>query len=266
MGVRILIVEDDESVGAVLQDLLELEGYEVTLTASGLRGALLAARELFDIILLDVDIYDLSGMAVQRIVRDLGDTAVIVMSAESGNWQREAFRAGATACLPKPFGLAALLSLIRFLLSGERPPPGGINDIRALSAEDLRRIQRMSPAELDALPFGLIRVDARGIVTAYNAYESEAMGYSPAVVLGMKFSDLAPCMAVKDFVSACEEGYRVGRLDRVLRFIFPHGPARSVVSVRLYYDDRTAQLWIFVSRRRETPRRGPPERPGRRAG
>jgi photoactive yellow protein len=258
MGVRSLIVEDDEAVGAALRDLLELEGYEVTLTASGLQGALLAAREPFDIILLDVDVDDLSGMAVQRIVRDLSDTAVIVMSARSGDWPGEAFGAGASACLPKPFGPEALISLIRFLLSGEHPPPGEISDIRALSEEDLRRIQRMTPEELDALPFGLIRVDARGIVTAYNAYESEAMGYSPAAVLGMKFSDLAPCMMVKDFVSAFEEGHGERRLDRVLRFIFPHGSARSVVSVRLYYDARTGQSWIFVSRRREAPGRSPP--------
>ena len=53
----------------------------------------------------------------------------------------------------------------------------------------------LSPADLDALEFGVIGIDAEGIVRRYNAFESKFAGLSPQRVLGHPlFTTVAPCM------------------------------------------------------------------------
>ena len=123
-------------------------------------------------------------------------------------------------------------------------PPGRLEELRA---------------ELDALPFGLLRVDAQGTITAYNAFEARTAGHARSNVVGRRFSDVAPCMMVKEFAGAIERGFAERRLDRVLRYIFPVHEAECIVSVRLFYDERREQTWIFVTRRRD----GPPSASGR---
>ena len=61
----------------------------------------------------------------------------------------------------------------------------------ALHAE----LDRCSNEELDALDFGVIGIDAAGVVTRYNSFESKSAGLSPQRVLGQPlFTVVAPCM------------------------------------------------------------------------
>jgi photoactive yellow protein len=56
-------------------------------------------------------------------------------------------------------------------------------------------LQQVTDADLDALEFGVIGIDASGIVRRYNAYESRLAGLSPQRVLGHPlFTVVAPCM------------------------------------------------------------------------
>jgi photoactive yellow protein len=56
-------------------------------------------------------------------------------------------------------------------------------------------LQQITDADLDALEFGVIGIDASGIVRRYNAYESRLAGLSPQRVLGHPlFTVVAPCM------------------------------------------------------------------------
>jgi photoactive yellow protein len=56
-------------------------------------------------------------------------------------------------------------------------------------------LQQITDADLDALEFGVIGIDASGIVRRYNAYESRLAGLSPQRVLGHPlFTEVAPCM------------------------------------------------------------------------
>jgi len=121
--------------------------------------------------------------------------------------------------------------------------------VRQLGDEDLGRIREMSAVDLDALPFGVIRVDKHGVITAYNAFESHAAGREARVV-GTRFAELAPCAMVKQFAGVIEQGFVEQRLDRVLRFTFPVREADCIVSVRLFHDAALNQVWTFVTRRR----------------
>src|SRR5687768_13114394 len=103
MPSNVLVVEDDADIAASIAELLREDGYHAETTASGLDAVVRIARTPFDVVLLDLQIHDLSGEGVLRVVSDLATrTAVIVMSAQPRGWQADAFRHGATACVEKP--------------------------------------------------------------------------------------------------------------------------------------------------------------------
>lgn len=248
----VLIIESNVELGETLRDLVASAGHEAVHTEGGQAGLLLVARARWDVVLLSLRTRDLAGEAVARVLGDLGTPAVVVLSASaSGTWRAEAFAAGATACLSKPFRPESLLALLEALFSGTLRGPAPPGDVRTLGAADLERVRAMSDDELDALPFGLLRVDAQGTITAYNAFEARTAGYARSDVVGRRFSDVAPCVMVKEFAGAIERGFAERRLDRVLRFIFPVHEAECIVNVRLFYDERRDQTWIFVTRRRD---------------
>jgi photoactive yellow protein len=261
-GKRALIVDDSADLAELLELVLSTAGHEVETTPSGLSALLRFSERAFDLVLLDMQIEDLSGPGASRAIRDMAPTAVVIaMSAQRGGWIDDALDQGATACLPKPFSPEQLVALIDTIAAGMRPPPDPPGDVRTLGPTDLARLAALGPDELDALAFGAIRVDRAGRVTAYNAYEARTARRSPAAVVGAPLADLAPCLMVKQFLSSVEEGLARGRMDRVLRFVFPRHGACCVVAVRLYYDPEFQQMWLFIS-----PARGQAQASGSERG
>lgn len=249
MSTPLLLIEDNADLAELIEFSLVGEGYDIEPTPSGLKGLMRFAEASFDVVLLDMQIEDLSGPGAHRAIRDLSPRAAVVcMSAQpSGRWRQDALAEGATACLPKPFTAEALVGLLNVIRSSERRTPTLPGDVRELGPGDLARLAALSPAELDALPFGAIRIGQEGQITAYNDYEARAAQRAPSAVLGIPLAKLAPCTMMKDFMSSLEEGFRSHHLDRVLRFAFPYYGASCVVSVRLYYDAAFEQMWLFIS-------------------
>lgn len=69
-----------------------------------------------------------------------------------------------------------------------------------LSSVDVGQLSQLSAEQLDTLAYGVIRLDARGRVLAYNDTESRMAGMPKEQVIGRNFfTDLAPCTRVKDF-------------------------------------------------------------------
>lgn len=246
---RLLVVEDDPDTVELLRDLFAGAGHRIDVEGSGLRALVLASERSYDLLLLDIDVKDLSGLVVQRAVRDFSEAATIVMSARSASWTAEALRAGATACLVKPFSAAGLVRLVDALLERGGRRKGWPTDVQSLEEDDLRRLRELSGARLDALPFGVIRLDGAGRIREFNAYEARAAGEDAAVVLGMPFAALAPCTKVKAFMGVLEKAKRGERVDDVLRFVFPRHGALALVSVRLYAETER-EIWLFVSQRK----------------
>ncbi len=249
MGTPVLLIEDNADLAELTELSLREEGYDIEITPSGLTGLMRFDEASFDLVLLDMQIEDLSGPGVHRLIHDLSPSAAVVcMSAQpSGRWMQDALAQGATACLPKPFTTEDLVTLLNAIRSSERRTPTLPGDVRELGPGDLARLAALSPAELDALPFGAIRIGQQGQITAYNDYEAKASHRAPSAVLGMPFAKLAPCTMVKEFMSSLEAGFQSHHLDRVLRFAFPYYSASCVVSVRLYYDAAFEQMWLFIS-------------------
>ncbi|MGZ3442395.1 MAG: response regulator [Polyangia bacterium] len=244
---RLLLLEDDPDIADSLEMILALDGHTIRHTANGKEALLLAAREAWDLVILDIDVDELSGLAVARALADFSDLPTLVLSASASPWQQEAFAAGAVACLRKPFDMEALRALVRTLIA--EPPLHHEPHVARLSDADLERVRSLTPEALDELPFGVIRVDRAGTIVGFNEYESAASRLPRAAVLGRPFAEVAPCTQVQEFASAIAEGIRAGKLDRVLRFVFPTHGALSLVSVRLHFDSERSSIWIFVSRR-----------------
>lgn len=78
---KILIIEDDTQIGNLEQEVLEQQGYACLRAYSGTEAVMLLERERPDLILLDLMLPGLSG---EEVLKKIGDTPVIVVSAKAG--------------------------------------------------------------------------------------------------------------------------------------------------------------------------------------
>ncbi len=115
---KLLIVEDDDSLAEVLARGLSEEGFEVTRTADGARGLQAATTAAFGALILDWMLPEMDGVALCRRLRELGDhTPVLMLTVRSGVQDRvEGLSAGADDFLAKPFSFEELLARIRALI------------------------------------------------------------------------------------------------------------------------------------------------------
>ncbi len=113
----ILIVEDNEELGALIRDFLKREGYSVTWKTSGEQGILALKEDKFRIMLLDVMLPGFDGYETLRIIRkDLG-LPVLMMSARNDDQSKIlGLDVGADDYIEKPFSIPVLSSKIKAIL------------------------------------------------------------------------------------------------------------------------------------------------------
>lgn len=111
---RILIVDDEPSVGDALKLVLESNGYEVVLVTKGLDGIDCARRQRFAFSVVDLFLTDITGFQVITDLLNLQPRIPIVLITAHGSPQvfDEAKKLGAIGALAKPFPPAELLKLI----------------------------------------------------------------------------------------------------------------------------------------------------------
>jgi two-component system, cell cycle response regulator DivK len=118
---RILIVEDSKIHLRLLRDILVGHGYETLETGEGLEAINLAWANLPDLILMDIQLPDVSGLEVTRRLR--GDDRskripIIAVTAYAMGWhEREALDSGCDAYLSKPITILGLLGAVESFLS-----------------------------------------------------------------------------------------------------------------------------------------------------
>jgi DNA-binding response OmpR family regulator len=112
--VRILIVDDEPSVGDALRLVLESNGYEVVLVTNGLDGIDQVRRGRFGFSVVDLFLTDISGLQVITGIRKHQPEIPVVLITAHGSEQvfAEAKKLGAVGTLAKPFPPAELLKLI----------------------------------------------------------------------------------------------------------------------------------------------------------
>lgn len=114
---NLLLIEDDFSLGATLEENLKLEGYRVTKVDNGAEGLEQARHGGFDLIVLDVMLPQLSGFEVLSQLRTTSDTPVLMISAKGTPSDRiKGLELEADDYLAKPFHLKEFLLRIQRLL------------------------------------------------------------------------------------------------------------------------------------------------------
>jgi DNA-binding response OmpR family regulator len=119
--VKILVVEDDRTVGPyVLRGLTE-QGFQTDLVADGTEALSAASHTSYDLIVLDLRLPGISGFEVLRTLRDRGNTSpILVLTAQDAvDFKVQALRAGADDYVTKPFAFEELLARVEAL--GRRP-------------------------------------------------------------------------------------------------------------------------------------------------
>ncbi|WP_158043358.1 PAS domain-containing protein [Skermanella pratensis] len=109
-------------------------------------------------------------------------------------------------------------------------------------------IERLPPSEVDGLPFGAIRLDAKGDVTFYSAAEARLSGYGGRPALGRSFfTDMAPCMDNKEFRGRIDRARAVGKYDLEFGWIGDFADRSRELQVRIQ-PASDGGCWIFIRR------------------
>ncbi|MFD1629194.1 response regulator transcription factor [Pseudopedobacter beijingensis] len=116
---RVLLVEDDPNLGAILEDYLSLKGkFEVTLCTDGDEGLKAFTSKDFDICILDVMMPKKDGLSLGKDIRKINSTIPIIFATAKGMLEdkAEAFGLGGDDYITKPFRIEELLLRINALL------------------------------------------------------------------------------------------------------------------------------------------------------
>jgi two-component system OmpR family response regulator len=175
---RVLVVEDEARMAALLERGLREEGYAVDVAADGPNGLWMATENDYDAVLLDIMLPGFDGFDVCRRMREAGRWApVLLLTARDGVENRvRGLDAGADDYVSKPFSFAELAARVRALVrrgGGMRPAELQVGDLRLNPAT--HRASRgdvglaLSPKEMAVLE--LLMRNAGAVVTRTQILE-----------------------------------------------------------------------------------------------
>src|SRR5712691_7115901 len=114
---RLLLVEDDRSLGATLCERLQREKYDVAWVETKQRALKRLGEGLWDLVILDIGLPDGSGFELARHIKKNTTLPLMFMTALSTAEHRlEGFEIGAEEFIPKPFHLRELLLRVKHVL------------------------------------------------------------------------------------------------------------------------------------------------------
>ena len=120
---KILLVEDDESLGMVIKDYLSISGYLITVCMDGLTGLHAFNQEVFDLCLLDVMLPKMDGYALATEIRKKNqDVPLLFLTSKSNKEDKiQGFKTGADDFITKPFNIEELVFRIEVFLKRRKP-------------------------------------------------------------------------------------------------------------------------------------------------
>jgi two-component system response regulator CpxR len=124
--IRLLIIDDDEELCALLAEYLAREGFSTTLEHDGARGLELALNGDYALIVLDLMLPSLDGFALLKHLRAKSRVPVLMLTARGEDVDRiVGLELGADDYLAKPFNSRELVARIRAILRRVQTPPKG---------------------------------------------------------------------------------------------------------------------------------------------
>ncbi len=125
MSKKVLIVEDNELNMKLFHDLLDSQGYQTLQTREGLQAMALARQHMPDLILMDIQLPEISGLEVTKWLKDdeeLAHIPVIAVTAFAMKGDEERIRqGGCEAYISKPISVMHFLDTVKKHLNQPEP-------------------------------------------------------------------------------------------------------------------------------------------------
>jgi two-component system, OmpR family, response regulator MprA len=158
---RVLVVDDEPSIVDFIRLGLQYEGFEVQTAPDGQAALRLISEFRPHVVVLDVMMPKLDGLAVAEALRGNKDTGVIILSARDEVEDRiKGLEVGADDYLVKPFDFGELLARIRAVLRRRNPAAGPHLQVQDLTLDEASREVRRGGGEiaLSVREFDLLRL------------------------------------------------------------------------------------------------------------
>ncbi|MBI2383798.1 MAG: response regulator transcription factor [Gammaproteobacteria bacterium] len=154
---HVLLIEDDQDLAANIGEFLESRGHVVDYAADGLTGLHLCTTQAYDVLILDVSLPGLDGIALCRRLREDARSSVPVLMLTARDTERDKLRgfdAGADDYLTKPFSLAELNARVAALARRAAGAPE-LLQVADLSLDLRTLVVRRGGRRLELTPTGL---------------------------------------------------------------------------------------------------------------
>jgi DNA-binding response OmpR family regulator len=158
---RILLIEDDARLAAMVAEYLGQAGYRVAVAGTGRLGLERLGREVFDAAVLDLMLPDMDGLEVCRALRARSPLPILMLTARGDAADRiVGLEMGADDYLPKPFEPRELLARLRAILRRGTTRESGALRFGRLEVDRDARLVRIdgTPRTLTAYQFDLLAV------------------------------------------------------------------------------------------------------------
>ncbi len=183
---KILIVDDETKIRAIIRKYAEFDGFEVDEASDGMQAVSKCRLENFDLVIMDVMMPELDGFSAVREIRKKSSVPVIMLSARGEEYDKiHGFELGVDDYVVKPFSPRELMLRVQAILSRtakkDAAEPGTVFEFEKLKIDFAARIvtidgQRcdLSPKEYDLLFF---LVKNRNLALTREKLISEVWGY-----------------------------------------------------------------------------------------
>ncbi|HVX90026.1 MAG TPA: response regulator transcription factor [Gemmatimonadales bacterium] len=176
---KILVIEDDRTVGQYVKHGLEEQRFTADLVDDGLEGLRVASTGHYDVIVMDLRLPGMTGTEIVRTLRDRGVTTPVLMltAQDSVEFKVAGLRAGADDYVTKPFSFEELLARVEALSRRPREVAPAILVVDDLTLDVGAREVRRGDQKLDLTPKEYLvleylmrhpgRVMSRTLITEY---------------------------------------------------------------------------------------------------
>jgi two-component system phosphate regulon response regulator OmpR len=167
---RILIVEDDPSIRAMLGEYLRTHGYEVAEADRGTAMREAVEANLPDVVLLDVNLPGEDGLTLARFLRERYDVGIIMVTGAADIADRVAgLEVGADDYVVKPFDLRELLARVKSVLRRMQAPAGAAPATPAAASAPASPRVRLGICTLDLASHQLFGPTVGGVPSRWSS-------------------------------------------------------------------------------------------------
>ncbi len=198
---RILIVDDDATALALMRAALKKSGFEVTAAASGQAALELFEAMPYDMVMLDVEMPEMSGYQVCTALRLKADPLlpiVMVTGLDDISSVEAAYHSGATDFIAKPFNWALIGHRVKYLMRSRD------------ASLALRAANANNAAILRALPDLLLEVDGDGLQIAFHSSRTDLLVAPVEYNIGRTIAEVLPPQASRVIMAALQTAKATG--------------------------------------------------------